>query len=113
MKKLIAVILAMICVLQLTSCPRKMEVAEETDEIALKGEITDLSATAAPFWQYADKDTLDGLDKIFNEKKAETDGFADVPSATGMTYYVSSINGDNSAAGTSPETAWKNCYKQI
>ena len=113
MKKLIALTLALACMLPLVSCKKKTDGAngEETNDGTMLGEITESSAANAPFWNYADEETLASLNAVFDEKKAEAEGFASVPSVAGTTYYVSSVNGNNSAAGTSPETALKNAFK--
>ncbi|MBE6529003.1 MAG: hypothetical protein E7680_00145 [Ruminococcaceae bacterium] len=46
------------------------------------------------------------LDEIYQQKLAATKAFAVVPAASGKTYYISSINGNDANNGTSPETAW-------
>jgi len=104
MRKLIAVLLCSVCILSLFSCKRD-------DAQTPMGEIAETPAEDTFFWNYADDNVLAELNSAFDAKKAETQAFASVPAATGKTYYVSSINGDNSASGTSPQTAWKNCSK--
>ena len=104
MKKLIVVLLVLVCALSLFSCKRGADQAP-------MGEIAETTAADAPFWNYADDAVLNELNATFDAKKAETQKFASVPAATGKTYYVSSVNGSTSANGTSPETAWKNCYQ--
>lgn len=104
MKKLIAVLLVLVCALSLFSCKRGADQAP-------MGEITETSNADTPFWNYADDAVLNELNATFDAKKAETQKFASVPTATGTTYYVSSVNGSISGNGTSPETAWKNCYQ--
>lgn len=104
MKKLIALMLTLVCVLSLFSCKK------DTQQTPM-GEITETTAADAPFWNYADDAVLNELNSTFDAKKAETQKFASVPTATGTTYYVSSVNGSTSANGTSPETAWKYCYQ--
>ena len=42
-----------------------------------------------------------------NASADEVDTTADV----GTTYYISSLNGDNNADGTSPDTAWESVMK--
>ena len=105
MKKIISVTLALVCVLSLFACKKTPE-----ENLPL-GEISETATSAAPFWNYADDAVLTELNSAFDAKKAEVQGFASVPAATGKTYYVSSVNGSTSANGTSPETAWKNCYQ--
>ena len=105
MKKMIAALLALSCVLSLFSCKKN------SDAEAPMGEITETPATDGLFWNFADDTVLSDLNSTFDAKKAETEAFASVPAATGKTYYVSSVNGSTSANGTSPQTAWKNCYQ--
>ena len=100
MKKMIAVALALLCVLSLFACKKNPD-----DDNAPLGEITETPAENGPFWSFADDGVLTELNSTFDAKKAETQGFASVPAATGKTYYVSSVNGSTSAGGTSPETA--------
>ncbi len=46
------------------------------------------------------------LDATYQQKLAATQAFATVPAATGTTYYISSINGNDSNNGKTPATAW-------
>ena len=46
------------------------------------------------------------LDAIYEQKVAGTKAFATVPAATGTTYYISSIHGNDNNDGKSPATAW-------
>ncbi|MFT4210832.1 MAG: carboxypeptidase regulatory-like domain-containing protein [Microbacterium sp.] len=66
------------------------------------------TATAdATFTGYTDKDDLrtSGRAIVASGELPVTDGSA--PSGTGTTYYVDSASGDDTADGTSPETAWQ------
>ena len=57
-----------------------------------------------------------GLDATYEQKLAATQAFAEVPAATGTTWYVSSIHGSDYNNGLSPETAWEttaNCASKV
>ena len=56
------------------------------------------------------------LDAAYQKKLAETQAFAEVPEATGTTWYVSSLNGNDSNTGSSQTRAWKttaNCASKV
>ncbi len=61
-------------------------------------------------------DTRAKLDSIYQQKVEGTQAFAEVPAATGTTWYVSSIHGNDSYSGKSPDRAWKttaNCASKV
>ena len=51
------------------------------------------------------------LDAKYQALKAQTDAFAPQPTPTGAVYYFSSLRGDDSADGTTPDTPWKSLVK--
>ena len=51
------------------------------------------------------------LNNVYQQKLAATQAFAAVPTATGTTYYISSIHGNDSNNGKSAATAWKSPKK--
>ena len=89
----------------------KEDESQESDENGYLGKITQEAEedSDGAFWKFADQTVLKQLDAAFDEKKANAEGFWDVPKASGTTYYVSSANGNDSANGTSASTAWKTC----
>ena len=114
MKKWIAVLLTLTCAMSMVSCAFVKDLFNKdggSKADGYLGEITEKQAEATDgvFWKYADKNVLNELDAAFDEKKAIANGFWDVPKTTGTTYYVSSVNGNDSASGTSASTAWKTC----
>ena len=74
-----------------------------------KGTIKEQGADS--FWQPLTSTAREQLDDIYQQKLAATQEFAQVPATTGKTYYISSIHGNNSNSGTSPEQAWKSPEK--
>ena len=75
MKKLIVVLLVLVCALSLFSCKRG------TDQAPM-GEIAETTAADAPFWNYADDAVLNELNATFDAKKARYVKF-DVKSTVG------------------------------
>ena len=114
MKKWIAVLLTLTCAMSMVSCAFVKDLFNKDGGSKADGYLGEIAekqaeATDGVFWKYADKNVLNELDAAFDEKKAIAVGFWDVPKTTGTTYYVSSVNGNDSASGTSASAAWKTC----
>jgi len=110
MKKFLALILALTCLLSLFACTTGQGNSEDAPKEKM-GEISKTDAQKSVFWQYADEGVMSELNAVFDAKKAQTEGFYKLPEITGTTYYISSKNGNDSANGKSPSTAWKSCSK--
>ncbi len=76
-----------------------------------KGVITAQSATYDDCWQPLTSQARGQLEQTYQQKLAATQAFAQIPAVSGKTYYISSIHGNDSNAGTSPQSAWKSPEK--
>ena len=110
MKRIIALILMLACVFALSACIFNRQNNNEEGEPIL-GEITETPAEKGIFWEHADSSVMNSLNAEFDAKKALTDGFYNIPAVSGTTYYISSVNGSDSANGKSATSAWKNLSK--
>ena len=79
MKKWIAILLTLTCGLSFGSCKNQKSKAP-------MGEIVETKQEGESSWNYAHQTDLDRLNAIFDEKKAETEAFYQVPQAKGTTY---------------------------
>ena len=107
MKKILSIVLLLACIFTLFACKSKKD---DTADGVL-GEIVENPAEEGVFWEYADESVLDDLNGEFDTKKALTDEFYDVPPSQGTIYYVSSVNGKDTANGKSASTPWKSLSK--
>lgn len=107
MKKFITVILALSCILTLGSCK-----AQKQDDSQMLGSISKTDNSGSSFkWDYADQSVMSEFDSEFADRKAKTEEFYSIPAISGITYYISSVNGNDNSAGMSPSSAWKSCRK--
>ena len=73
-----------------------------------KGTIIEPSESA---WRPLTATVRSELDEIYEQKLAATQAFAALPAISGKIYYISSLNGNDSNSGLSPESAWKSPEK--
>ena len=83
---------------------------KKTNELKT-GTITETPAESGSAWQPLTAADRAGTDAIYEQKLAATQAFAPLPAVSGKTYYISSIHGDDSNSGTSPDKAWKSPVK--
>ena len=90
------------CIFALSACMFNKQNENENENVeSIPGEISEAPAENGIFWEYADDSVLNSLDAEFDAKKALSDGFYNIPAVSGTTYYISSVNGNDSANGKS------------
>ncbi len=109
MKKILAILLAVLLLAgALAACgPTGSDGELKKGTIEKKdAEVVDDSA-----WKSLTTAARNELDGIYQQKLAATQAFAAVPTATGTTYYISSLHGNDNNNGKSAATAWKSPKK--
>ena len=109
MKRILAILLAVLLFAGvLAACgPTGSDGELKKGKIEKKeAEVVDDSA-----WKSLTTSARTELNNLYQQKLAATQAFAAVPAATGTTYYISSIHGNDSNNGKSAATAWKSPKK--
>lgn len=78
---------------------------------AQKGTIREIPMDTASSWRPMTVAARAELNELYEQKLAGTQAFAPLPEVSGTTYYISSLNGNDSNSGTSPQSAWKSPAK--